>query len=79
MVKYEIIKYSPSDFGVLKDKKIVKKSNLNKYLNDDWILIRKRYFILTHFLDFWLGLNTDQKINVIAIITASVIALFALF
>lgn len=59
--------------------KIVSKSELNKHTKDGWTLHRKKYFILTYFLDLWLSLNTDQKIAVIAILTASLIGVVALF
>ena len=75
MIRYEIKKYTPSEYGVLKDKKFVKKSNLKEYLNNDWILIRKKYFIITHFLDWWRSLNTDQKISIIGITIGSIITI----
>ncbi len=59
--------------------KIVSKSELYKYTNDGWALHRKKYCILTYFLDLWLSLNADQKIAIIAILTASVIGVLALF
>lgn len=74
MIKYEITRYKFDGFsGVTTERKSIKKSKLSKYLNDDWILVRKRYFIITHFLDFWRSLNTDQKINIIIFTIGTII------
>jgi hypothetical protein len=78
MVKYELQR-SKKPIGnfvmVGYDIKIIKKSELEKHLKDGWIFVRKKYFIITHFLDFWRSLNTDQKISIIIFTIGSIITI----
>ena len=81
MIKYEF-KRIPKVEGFLMTEfqyKTANKNEIEKLKNEGWILHRKKYFIFTYFLDLWLSLNTDQKISIIAILTASVIGIIALF
>lgn len=81
MIEYEMKRIPKVEGFVMTEfeYKIVSKSELYKYAKDGWTLHRKKYFILTYFFDLWLSLNTDQKIAVIAILTASLIGVVALF
>jgi hypothetical protein len=80
MIKYEIRKIPKVDGFVMFEYEYitVSKYELKNHLNNGWELYRKKYFIVTYLLDLWRGLTTDQRINVIAIITGSVIGIFAL-
>ena len=80
MIKYEIRRIPKVDRFVMFEYEYitVSKPELKKHLNNGWELHRKKYFIVTYLFDFWRGLTTDQKINVIAIITGSVIGILAL-
>lgn len=80
MVKYEL-KRIPKVEGFIMTEyeyKTVKKSELKQLQKEGWIFNRKKYFLFTHLFDLWRSLNTDQKINIIAIFTASVIGIIAL-
>ena len=76
MIKYEIKKMQTSWMGDHGFKyQTVSKSDLNKHLNEEWSLHRKKYFIITHLLDWWLSLNTDQKIKIIGIIIGIILSI----
>ena len=80
MIKYELKRIPKVDgFAMMNFKyKTINKSEAEKLINEGWVLHRKKYFIITYLFDSWHNLNTDQKINVIAIITASFIGIIAL-
>lgn len=67
MIKYEIHKYESAEYGVNKLTKFVSKSKLEEYKKQDWLFIRKKYFIITNFLDWWNSFTTVNKIGISAI------------
>lgn len=67
MIKYEIHKFESAEYGVNKLTKFVSKSKLEEYKKQDWIFIRKKYFIITIFLDWWNSFTTVNKIGICAI------------
>jgi hypothetical protein len=80
MIKYELKRMPIVEGFVFFDFECitVKKSDVEKLKKQGWTLHRKKYFIFSHLFDLWQSLNTDQKISIIAIFTASVIGIIAL-
>ncbi len=80
MIKYELKRMPKVDGFVMMnfEYKTVNKSEVEKLKKEGWILHRKKFFIVTYLFDFWRNLNTDQKINIIASLTASAIGIVAL-
>ena len=81
MIKYEIKRgKKPSGNFIMAgyDFKTIKKSDLKRHLSDDWVLVRKKYFIITYLSDLWSSLNTDQKITIIGISIGALIAVIAI-
>ena len=79
MKKYELKRPMKSDWMIMvgNDFKTVKPSELKKHLEDGWIVIRTRYFIITSLLDWWKSLKEGEKIAFFGIIlTAFLTCLF---
>ena len=55
--------------------KTVSKSELKLYLDKDWVLHRKKYFLITSFLDWFKKLSDSEKIAFFALVIPSVIAI----
>ena len=68
MIKYEIHKYESAEYGIDKQRKFIKKSELKKYEKEDWFLVRKKYFIITNFLDWWKPISFTNKVAISGII-----------
>jgi hypothetical protein len=66
-------KYSRVVFIGIEDK-IVSKKELLFAIKEGWTVVRKEYFLITHFLDFWRKLNTSDRIKTVGI-TIAIIAL----
>ncbi|QXP70705.1 hypothetical protein H0I29_00985 [Polaribacter sp. R2A056_3_33] len=65
MIKYELKREKKSDGWMVMigyDFITVKPSELQKHLDDGWTIIRKKYFIITSFLDWWATLKNGEKI-----------------
>ena len=76
MIKYEIHKYEPAEYGVNKLVKFINKSELEKFKKDDWLFIRKKYFILTSFLDWWKPISFTNKVGIFGIILSAFLISF---
>lgn len=76
MIKYVIQIDESDEFGGLNTSiKKIKKSKFKLYEKKGWRLVRKEYFIITYFSDWWRSLNTNHKISIIGIIVASIVAI----
>ena len=66
MIKYEIQRPKQSVNGFIMmgyDFKTVRSSELQNHLKDGWKIVRKRYLIITSFIDWWNTLNNNEKIS----------------
>ena len=67
MIKYELQRPMqqnvPGFVMIGNDFKTVKSSELQKHLDDGWFIVRKRYFLITPFLDWWKKLKNGEKIS----------------
>ena len=57
--------------------KTISKKDLQANRNNDWILHRKKHYIITYLSDLFLRLSTDHKIRATAIIIGSFISVLA--
>lgn len=80
MVKYEIKTLPKSNKWILNYKhKTVSKSELDRYLKQGWTLVRKKYFIITPFLDLWKPISVENRISLIrALIPVALAIVFGL-
>lgn len=80
MVKYEIKTLPKSNKWILNYKhKTVSKSELDRYLKQGWTLVRKKYFIITPFLDLWRPISVENRISLIrALIPVALAIVFGL-
>lgn len=77
MIKYIIIKYTPDGYGGnLSEEKTINKSELKKFLDNDWVLHKKITPIKTPFLDWWNPIPSANKIAIIGILIPTIIAVF---
>ena len=49
------------------DEITVSKSELQKYLDKGWEIVRIRYFIITSFIDWWSKFSTTHRISIITL------------
>lgn len=76
MVKYEIKTLPESNRWILNYKhKTVTKSELDTYLKQGWTLVRKKYFIITPFLDIWRPISVENRISLIRALIPVVLAI----
>ena len=69
MIKYIVVKYNSDGFGgVTSETKTVSKSVLQKYLNNEWVILEEIIPIITPLSKWWNKFTTNQKISIIAII-----------
>jgi hypothetical protein len=78
MIKYEIIRYSSDDYGgSLSKTKLVKKTELQKHLEKDWLLRKKIIPVLTPLKDWWKPISLTNKVAICGIIlSAFLVSLF---
>ena len=79
MIKYEIkIPVFENIKGIVRktgfDFKTVNKKQYKEFIEKGWTLHRKKYFIITSFLDWWKTLTSGNKIAVFAIIIPTLVA-----
>tara|TARA_R110002096_G_C14434178_1_gene710169 strand:+ start:70 stop:486 length:417 start_codon:yes stop_codon:yes gene_type:complete len=67
MIKYEINRFIQIESGPHREVKFISKSELKKFEDEDWFFVRKKYFIITNFLDWWNSFTTVNKIGITAI------------
>jgi hypothetical protein len=79
IVKYKVQRAHQNDknsdlifIGV--EDKVVTKRELPIAIKEGWSVVRKEYFLITHFLDFWRKLDTKEKISITIMLT-TIIAL----
>jgi hypothetical protein len=69
MIKYELRKIKPDGYGGNHVFNVtVTRALLKDSLNNDWFIIRRKYFIITSFLDWWKNLSDGNKITFSGII-----------
>jgi hypothetical protein len=78
MIKYEIKKIPYVEGFVMNEfeYKTVSKSELQSFLKNGWSLHRKKYFIVTNFIDWWKPLSLGNKIAIFAILIPVLMAYF---
>jgi len=76
MMKYEIHKYENTEYGVNKLVKFINKSELEKFKKDDWLFVRKKYFFLTSFLNWWKPISFTNKVAIFGIILSAFLVSF---
>ena len=77
MIKYEIIRYSSDGYGgSLSKTKLVKKSELQKHLDNDWFLRKKIIPIITPLKDWWKPISFTNKVAIFGIILTAFLTLF---
>ena len=75
-MKYEIHKYETTGYGVNKLVKFINKSELEKFKKDDWFFVRKKYFFLTSFLNWWKPISFTNKVAIFGIILSAFLVSF---
>lgn len=76
MIKYEIKTLPETNRWILNYKhKTVSKSELDKYLKQGWTLVRKKYLIITPFLDLWRPISVENRISLIRALIPAVLAI----
>lgn len=75
LIKYEIYRYINIESGPHKETKFISKSELDKYLKEDWGFVRKKYFIITPFLDWWKPISFTNKVAIFGIILSAILTL----
>ena len=67
MIKYILCKYEPDGFGGETLVKRVDSYNKKKYLDKGFIIVEKRYFLITSFIHWWSNLKIEVRISIITL------------
>jgi hypothetical protein len=69
MIKYHLRKIEPDGYGGNHTFNVtVTRALYKEYLRNNWFLVRKKYFIITSFLDWWKTISLANKIGFFAIV-----------
>ena len=66
MIEYGVQKNHPDGYGGnINERYIIKKSEKQKYLSEDFHIYEKRYYFITSFIDWWSKFKIEVKLSII--------------